>query len=39
MVWILPAITVTYLFANRSLKLLPIDAGMFIPGKINKPRK
>ena len=28
--WILPAITGTYLFANRSLKLLAIDAGMYI---------
>lgn len=29
-IWILPAMTSTYLFANRSLKLLAIDAGMFI---------
>ncbi|MFN8256123.1 MAG: DUF1761 domain-containing protein [Bacteroidales bacterium] len=28
--WILPAMTGTYLFANRSLKLLAIDAGMYI---------
>ena len=30
LVWILPAMTSTYLFANRSLKLLAIDAGMYI---------
>lgn len=29
-VWILPAMTATYLFANRSMKLLAIDAGMYI---------
>lgn len=29
-VWILPAFGGTYLFANRSLKLLAIDAGMYI---------
>jgi len=29
-VWVLPAILGTYLFANRSLKLLAIDAGMYI---------
>jgi hypothetical protein len=29
-VWIVPSITGTYLFANRSLKLLAIDAGMYI---------
>lgn len=29
-IWILPAITATYLFANRSLKLLAIDAGMYV---------
>lgn len=28
--WILPAMTGTYLFASRSLKLLAIDAGMYI---------
>ncbi len=28
--WILPALAGTYLFANRSLKLLAIDAGMYI---------
>jgi len=28
--WILPAMTGTYLFANRSLKLLAIDAGMYL---------
>ncbi len=28
--WILPAMSGTYLFANRSLKLLAIDAGMYI---------
>ena len=30
LVWVLPALTGTYLFANRSLKLLAIDAGMYI---------
>ena len=29
-VFILPAMAATYLFANRSLKLLAIDAGMYI---------
>lgn len=29
-VWILPAMSGTYLFANRSLKLLAIDSGMYI---------
>jgi len=29
-VWILPSITGTYLFAGKSLKLLAIDAGMYI---------
>ncbi len=29
-VWILPAMGGTYLFANRSLRLLAIDAGMYI---------
>jgi hypothetical protein len=29
-VWILPPMSGTYLFANRSLKLLAIDAGMYI---------
>jgi hypothetical protein len=29
-VWILPVMSGTYLFANRSLKLLAIDAGMYI---------
>lgn len=28
--WMLPAMGGTYLFANRSLKLLAIDAGMYI---------
>jgi len=28
--WIVPAMTGTYLFANRSLKLLAIDSGMYI---------
>jgi len=28
-VWVLPPMTATYLFANRSLKLLAIDAGMY----------
>jgi hypothetical protein len=30
LIWILPALSGTYLFANRSLKLLAIDAGMYI---------
>lgn len=30
LVWILPAMAGTYLFANRSLKLLAIDAGMYV---------
>jgi hypothetical protein len=30
LVWILPAMSGTYLFASRSLKLLAIDAGMYI---------
>jgi len=29
-VWILPAMAGTYLFANRSIKLLGIDSGMYI---------
>ena len=29
-VWILPPMAATYLFANRSLKLLAIDAGMYL---------
>lgn len=29
-VWVLPPMTATYLFANRSLKLLAIDAGMYL---------
>jgi hypothetical protein len=29
LVWILPAMAGTYLFANRSLRLLAIDAGMY----------
>lgn len=29
-VWILPAMTGTYLFANRSVKLLVIDSGMYV---------
>jgi len=29
-VFVLPAMTATYLFANRSVKLLAIDAGMYI---------
>ncbi|HEY4788898.1 MAG TPA: DUF1761 domain-containing protein [Bacteroidales bacterium] len=29
-VWIVPAMTGTYLFATRSLKLLAIDAGMYV---------
>ncbi len=30
LVWVLPPMTATYLFANRSLKLLAIDAGMYL---------
>lgn len=30
LVFILPALTGTYLFANRSMKLLAIDAGMYV---------
>ena len=30
LLWILPAMGSTYLFAGRSLKLLAIDAGMYI---------
>lgn len=30
LVWVLPTMAGTYLFANRSLKLLAIDAGMYI---------
>lgn len=30
LVWVLPAMGGTYLFASRSLKLLAIDAGMYI---------
>jgi hypothetical protein len=29
-VWILPAMAGTYLFANRSIRLLAIDTGMYI---------
>jgi hypothetical protein len=29
-VWIVPAMSGTYLFANRSMKLLAIDTGMYI---------
>jgi len=29
-VWILPAMTGTYLFASRSMKLLAIDSGMYM---------
>ncbi len=29
-IWVLPAMAGTYLFANRSLKLLAIDAGMYM---------
>jgi len=29
-VWIVPAMSGTYLFANRSIKLLAIDVGMYI---------
>jgi len=28
--WVLPSMTGTYLFANRSVKLLAIDAGMYM---------
>lgn len=28
--WIVPAMTATYLFANRSLRLAAIDAGMYV---------
>ena len=28
--WVFPSMTGTYLFANRSVKLLAIDAGMYI---------
>ena len=28
--WVLPSMTGTYLFASRSIKLLAIDAGMYI---------
>jgi hypothetical protein len=30
LVWILPAMSGTYLFASRSVKLLAIDAGMYL---------
>lgn len=30
LVWVFPAMSGTYLFANRSLKLLAFDAGMYI---------
>ena len=30
LIWIIPAMAGTYLFANRSLKLLAIDAGMYL---------
>ncbi len=30
LVWVVPAMAGTHLFANRSLKLLAIDAGMYI---------
>ncbi len=30
LVWILPSMSGTYLFASRSIKLLAIDAGMYI---------
>lgn len=30
LVWILPAMAGTYLFASRSLKLLAVDAGMYV---------
>jgi len=29
-IWIVPAMGGTYLFANRSIKLLAIDAGMYV---------
>ena len=29
-IWIVPAMSGTYLFANRSIILLAIDAGMYI---------
>lgn len=29
-VWILPAMSGTYLFANRSMKLLAVDSGMYV---------
>lgn len=29
-VWVLPAMSATYLFANRSIRLLAIDSGMYI---------
>ena len=29
-VWVFPTMTATYLFANRSIKLLAIDVGMYI---------
>ena len=29
-VWVLPPMAATYLFANRSMKLLAIDAGMYM---------
>lgn len=29
-VWVLPTFAATYLFANRSLKLLAIDTGMYV---------
>jgi hypothetical protein len=29
-VWVLPAMSGTYLFANRSIKLLAIDSGLYI---------
>jgi hypothetical protein len=29
-IWILPSMGGTYLFANRSLKLLAVDAGMYV---------
>ena len=30
LVWIVPVMASTYLFANRSLKLLMVDAGMYV---------
>lgn len=30
LIWALPSLGGTYLFANRSLKLLAVDAGMYI---------